>query len=81
MNDIHSPTVVPSGPTSSASALNGIPQEKVPLMDLIAEKSRVEEELKALGSVLDSVCHLYHPPYFRSTIHAKNDADDSLVAA
>ena len=59
MNDIHSPTVVPSGPTSSASASNGAPQQKVPLMNLIAEKSRVEEELKALGSVLDSVCCRY----------------------
>lgn len=56
MNNIHSPTVVvPSGPSTDHSAANGAPQEKMPLMDLIAEKTRVEEELKALGSVLDSV--------------------------
>ena len=55
MNNIHDPSVVPSGPTTSHSITNGTPQEKVPLMDLIAEKTRVEEELKALGSVLDSV--------------------------
>ena len=55
MNDIHNPTVVPSGPTSVTSAQNGNSQEKVPLMELIEQKVRVEEELKALGSVLDSV--------------------------
>ena len=58
MNNIHSPTVVPSGPTTIHSGANGAPQEKTPLMDLIAEKTRVEEELKALGGVLDSVCFL-----------------------
>lgn len=55
MNNIHSPTVVPSGPSTDHSAANGSTNEKVPLMDLIADKTRVEEELKALGSVLDSV--------------------------
>ena len=60
MDDIHTPTV-PSGPTTGQRAVNGIEKDKLSLMDLIAEKTRVEEELSALGSVLDSVlrCPLY----------------------
>ena len=54
MDDIHTPTV-PSGPTTGQRAVNGIDKDKLSLMDLIAEKTRVEEELSALGSVLDSV--------------------------
>ncbi|KAF1851489.1 26S proteasome non-ATPase regulatory subunit 9 [Cucurbitaria berberidis CBS 394.84] len=52
MDDIHAPTVS-SGPTSSGYA-NGIPKEQLSLQELIAEKDRVETELKALGQVLDS---------------------------
>ena len=63
MNNIHNPTVVPSGPSTNHSAANGAPQEKMALMDLIAEKTRVEEELKALGSVLDSVRTAQKPLY------------------
>ena len=56
MDDLHTPTV-PSGPTTTGSrAVNGVGEEKLSLMDLIAEKTRVEEELTALGGVLDSVC-------------------------
>ena len=53
MDDIHTPTV-PSGP---ASAQGSYDKEKkdMSLVDLIAEKKRLEEELSALGSVLDSV--------------------------
>ena len=54
MDDIHTPTV-PSGPTTDQRAANGIDKDKLSLMDLISEKTRVEEELSALGSVLDSV--------------------------
>ena len=54
MDDIHTPTVA-SGPTSGPGSANGIEKEKLSLMDLIDEKTRVEEELSALGSVLDSV--------------------------
>ena len=54
MDDIHTPTV-PSGPPTGQRAVNGIDKDKLSLMDLIAEKTRVEEELSALGSVLDSV--------------------------
>jgi 26S proteasome non-ATPase regulatory subunit 9 len=54
MDDIHAPTVS-SGPTSSGYS-NGIPKEQLSLQELIAEKDRVETELKALGQVLDSVC-------------------------
>jgi hypothetical protein len=53
MDDIHAPTVS-SGPTSSGYA-NGIPKEQLTLQELMAEKDRVETELKALGQVLDSV--------------------------
>ena len=54
MDDIHTPTV-PSGPSTSRGSANGVDKEKLSLMDLISEKTRVEEELSALGSVLDSV--------------------------
>jgi len=53
MDDIHTPTV-PSGPTTTA-AVNGRGKEKRPLFALMDEKARVEKELSALGSVLDSV--------------------------
>ncbi|KAH7394497.1 hypothetical protein BKA66DRAFT_456548 [Pyrenochaeta sp. MPI-SDFR-AT-0127] len=52
MDDIHAPTVS-SGPTSAGYS-NGIPKEQLSLQELIAEKDRVETELKALGQVLDS---------------------------
>lgn len=53
MDNLHTPTVA-SGPTTGASADNAA-VDKLPLMELIAQKSRVEDELTALGSVLDSV--------------------------
>lgn len=56
MDDIHTPTV-PSGPTTGQRVANGVDKDKLSLMDLIAEKMRVEEELTALGSVLDSVSY------------------------
>lgn len=56
MDDIHTPTVA-SGPTSGPGPANGVEKDKLSLMDLINEKTRVEEELSALGSVLDSVCY------------------------
>lgn len=56
MDDLHAPTVA-SGPTS-ASYSNGVPKDRLSLQELIAERDRVEAELKALGQVLDSVCSL-----------------------
>ena len=56
MDHIHTPTV-PSGSTTGQGVANGVHKDKLSLMDLIAEKTKVEEELSALGSVLDSVCH------------------------
>lgn len=53
MDDIHAPTVS-SGPVSGGYT-NGVPKEQLSLQELIAEKDRVEAELKALGQVLDSV--------------------------
>ncbi len=54
MDDIHAPTVS-SGPraTGLSSATNQ--HAKKSLTELIAEKDRVESELRALSSVLDSV--------------------------
>ena len=54
MDDIHTPSVV-SGPTSSRGVANGTDTERLSLMDLVTEKQRVEGELSALSSVLDSV--------------------------
>ena len=54
MDDIHNPTV-PSGPTSLAGGPNAALDKEVPLMELMGEKERVESELSALSSVLDSV--------------------------
>ena len=56
MDDIHTPTV-PSGPTTGQKAVNGVDKDKLSLLDLMAEKTSVEDELTALGSVLDSVRH------------------------
>ena len=54
MDDLHAPTVS-SGPTTGGYS-NGVPKDQLSLQQLIAEKDRVEAELKALGQVLDSVC-------------------------
>ena len=54
MDDIHTPTI-PSGPTSALNGLSRAPEGKESLLDLISEKERVESELSALSSVLDSV--------------------------
>lgn len=62
MDDLHAPTVA-SGPTSAGYS-NGVSKDQLSLQELIAEKDRVEAELKALGQVLDSVCLLFfamHP--------------------
>ena len=55
MDDIHTPTVA-SGSTSGPGPASSGDKDKFSLMDLINEKTKVEEELSALGSVLDSVC-------------------------
>lgn len=51
-HDIHAPTV-PSGPTTNGTT-NGAPAAPFPLARLMEEKDRLEGELKALGSLLDS---------------------------
>lgn len=50
-NDIHAPTVA-SGPTSG-----GVPRDlsKLSMVELMQEKERIEVELSALSSVLNSV--------------------------
>ncbi|KAF7503111.1 hypothetical protein GJ744_004320 [Endocarpon pusillum] len=52
MDDLHTPTV-PSGPTTRLQG-NDAGISRLSLIDLIDRKDRLEEELKALGSVLDS---------------------------
>lgn len=54
MGDIHAPSVA-SGPTTGGPLSNEFGTAKSSLMELIAEKDRVESELSALSSVLDSV--------------------------
>ena len=62
MEDLHNPTVG-SGPTSGPAS-NGVAKEEMTLMELIAEKDRVESEMSALGAVLDSVClPVFHDTY------------------
>lgn len=53
MDDLHTPTV-PSGPTTTLQG-NDAGLSNLSLMELIDKRDRLEEELKALGSVLDSV--------------------------
>ena len=53
MPDIHTPTV-PSGPTTSAPSSSAAP-DKRSVFELMDAKKQIEEELSALGSVLDSV--------------------------
>lgn len=55
MDNIHSPSV-PSGPVAGRDPSKIVDQEKSSLMDLMAEKQRVESELSELSSVLDTVC-------------------------
>ncbi|KAK7186830.1 26S proteasome non-ATPase regulatory subunit 9 [Paraphaeosphaeria sporulosa] len=52
MDDLHAPTVA-SGPTTGGYS-NGVSKDQLSLQELMAEKDRVEAELKALGQVLDS---------------------------
>ncbi|KAH7065452.1 26S proteasome non-ATPase regulatory subunit 9 [Macrophomina phaseolina] len=51
MDDLHTPSVA-AGPTSRVS--NGVAKEDMSLTELMAEKDRVQSELSALSSVLDS---------------------------
>jgi hypothetical protein len=65
MEDIHSPTIVPSSSleqqasstTTTTTTRNG-DSSLSDLLALMKEKDRVESELKALGAVLDSVAPL-----------------------
>lgn len=58
MDDIHNPTVR-SGPTSTPTTRDPPQEGERTLLDLIADKARLEDELKALSGVLDSVCTLF----------------------
>ena len=55
MDNIHAPTV-PSGPTSQLTGPD--PFAGLSLLELVHRRDGLEEELKALGSVLDSVGYL-----------------------
>ena len=54
MKDIHSPTV-PSETVSSSASSHGKSTEDLTLDELMRTRTRVENELWALGSVLESV--------------------------
>ena len=54
MKDIHSPTVS-SQPIPSSSSTRKGQLEGLSLSDLMRDRTRVEKELWALGSVLESV--------------------------
>ena len=58
MDDLHNPTV-PSGPTTNGASSNGALHDKASLMELMDQKNQVEEELSALGGVLDSVSGIH----------------------
>lgn len=53
MDDIHTPSVA-SGPVSGGYS-NGVSKDDLSFDQLVAEKESLEEELKALSAVLDSV--------------------------
>lgn len=53
MNNLHAPTV-PSGPTTARASNGGAAQ--LTFAELQRKKENLEAELKALSSVLDSVC-------------------------
>ena len=54
MDDLHNPTV-PSGPTTAPASSSDPAKDKRSLLELIDAKVTLEEELFALGSVLESV--------------------------
>jgi hypothetical protein len=54
MENLHAPTV-PSGPTSTPLT-NGTNTNGLSLAQLQAKKENIEAEIRALSSVLDSVC-------------------------
>lgn len=60
MENLHAPTV-PSGPTSGPAGTNGIQTSGLSLTQLQAKKDNIEAEIRALGSVLESVgCAFIH---------------------
>lgn len=54
MENLHAPTV-PSGPTT-VPLTNGTNTNGLSLAQLQAKKDNIEAEIRALSSVLDSVC-------------------------
>lgn len=56
MDDLHTPSVA-AGPTNGA--FNGVAKKDMSLTELMAEKDRVQSELSALSSVLDSVGRVF----------------------
>jgi len=56
MDDIHTPSVA-SGPLSNGYS-NGVGKEHMTFKQLMDEKDRLEGEMSALSSVLDTVSYL-----------------------
>lgn len=65
MDDLHTPTV-PSGPTTRSHGDDGS-LSKLTLIELIHRRDRLEEELRALSSVLDSVSDHENRTHLRLT--------------
>lgn len=70
MDDLHNPTVVPSGPSTSSSAPNDAKDTRS-LLELMDYKTKLEGELSALGSVLDSVSLLPIQPSMHPFLDAR----------
>ncbi|KAI9788521.1 MAG: putative 26S proteasome regulatory subunit [Peltula sp. TS41687] len=77
MDTIHAPTVA-SGPRSGA-ATDTVKNEEKPLKDLIADKERVERELKVLQSVLDSHNATMATPLTTLDGFPRNDIDVAQI--
>lgn len=60
MENLHAPTV-PSGPTTAPTSDNQLRTNGLTLAELQSKKDNLEAEIRALGSVLESVCFCRFP--------------------
>jgi 26S proteasome regulatory subunit N4 len=65
MDDLHTPAV-PSGPSTRLQGSDPS-LSKLSLMELVERRDRIEEELKTLGGLLDSVSSLGDRKTFQLT--------------
>lgn len=76
MDDLHAPTV-PSGPSTSKTTSFDAANDKRSLVELIDLKTKLEEELSALGGVLESVIRSPEPSQYHSR-HLQTKANSLL---